>query len=93
MKLWWVHLEAMVATLMAYQHTNSQEHHDNFVKIFKYTFDKVEQHMINVQISHHLTPSSLWPVESGQATWTGREGSRWISREDLTRDAFTSPEL
>ena len=42
MKLWWVHLEAMVATLMAFQHTNSQDHRDYFIKIFKYTFDKVE---------------------------------------------------
>ena len=42
MKLWWVHLEAMVATLMAFQHTKRQEHQDSFVKIFKYTFDKVE---------------------------------------------------
>ena len=42
MKLWWVHLEALVATLMAFQHTNSEEHRDNFIKIFKYTFDKVE---------------------------------------------------
>ena len=42
MKLWWVHLEALVATLMAYQHTNSEEHLNNFIKIFNYTFDKVE---------------------------------------------------
>ena len=42
MKLWWVHLEALVATLMAFQHSNSEEHRDTFIKIFKYTFDKVE---------------------------------------------------
>ena len=47
MKLWWVHLEAMVATLMAFQHTNKQEHQDSFVKIFKYTFDKVELELDN----------------------------------------------
>ena len=46
MKLWWVHLEALVATLMAFQHSNSPEHRENFIKIFKYTFDKVELHLI-----------------------------------------------
>ena len=41
MKLWWVHLETLVASLMAYQHTNTDSHWDNFLKIFNYTFDKV----------------------------------------------------
>ena len=41
LKLWWVHLEAMVATLMAAQHSASQQHFKLFQKVFDYTFDKV----------------------------------------------------
>ena len=41
MKLWWVPLESLVATLMAYRHTNSQKHRDNFLRIFNYSFNKV----------------------------------------------------
>ena len=97
MKLWWVHLEAMVASLMAFQHTNSQQHWENFVKIFKYSFEKVEPHFISLKSRYLVTSllyhSSLCLVESGPDTWTDREGSRWTSREDLTRDASTCPEL
>ena len=42
--LWWVHLEAMVATLMAAQHSASQQHFKLFRKVFDYTFDKVNSY-------------------------------------------------
>jgi len=40
MKLWWVHLESMIATLMAYQHTNKENHLQSFQKIYNYSFSK-----------------------------------------------------
>ena len=55
MKLWWVHLEAMVASLMAFQHTNSQQHWEKFVKIFKYSFEKVEPHFISLKSRYLVT--------------------------------------
>ena len=39
MKLWWVHLETMIATLMAYQHTKTDKHWDSFLQVFNYTMD------------------------------------------------------
>ena len=38
----WVHCETLVATLMAYQHTDNTEHYNNFRRIFDYTFEKVK---------------------------------------------------
>ena len=40
MKLWWVHLEAMVATLMVFNNTRKEEDWDRFRKVFKYSFEK-----------------------------------------------------
>jgi len=39
MKLWWVHLEAMVATLMVFNNTRQEEDWDRFRKVFKYSFE------------------------------------------------------
>ena len=41
MKLWWVHCEAMVASLFAYQHTREPRHWQMFHKICQYTLSKV----------------------------------------------------
>ena len=88
MKLWWVHLEAMVATLMAFQHTNSQEHRENFIKIFNYTFDKVELHNDKKDISLLVSiVSSVWrrvgripgPAGKGQDGFQGRTLQRMLS--------------
>ena len=54
MKLWWVHLESLVATLMAYRHTTSQQHWDNFSKVYNYTFSKVGRHVSHRQCDVHL---------------------------------------
>ena len=40
MKLWWAHLETMIATLMAYEVTQEPKHWDAFVKISDYAFDR-----------------------------------------------------
>jgi len=40
MKLWWVHLEAMVATLMAFQTSKQDKHWTSFLRILNYSFDK-----------------------------------------------------
>lgn len=41
MKLWWVHCEAMVASLLAYQHTREPRHWQMFHEICQYTLSKV----------------------------------------------------
>lgn len=41
MKLWWVHCEAMVASLFAYQHTREPQHWQMFHEICQYTLSKV----------------------------------------------------
>lgn len=41
MKLWWVHSEALVAWLMAYQSSGRREHWKAFVDMCQYTFSKV----------------------------------------------------
>ena len=41
MKLWWVHCEALVALLMAYQCTRKEGHWRNFTNICQYAFSKV----------------------------------------------------
>ena len=41
MKLWWVHLEAMVATLMVFNTTRTDEDWDRFQKVFKYSIEHV----------------------------------------------------
>ena len=41
MKLWWVHCEALVAWLMAYQSTRKREHWEAFVEVCKFIFSKV----------------------------------------------------
>ena len=66
LKLWWVHLEAMVATLMAAQHSASQQHFKLFQKVFDYTFDKVNSYFsikITSQIDVLSDPYSLkWRI-------------------------------
>ena len=97
MKLWWVHLEALVATLMAFQHTNSEEHRDNFIKIFKYTFDKVEpgasRLMSRYLITSLLVPSDWWGVGripgqagKGQDGFQGRTLQRMLSPSPSSDD-------
>ncbi len=41
MKLWWVHCEALLAFLMAYQATGKEEHWKTFIEICHYTLSKV----------------------------------------------------
>ena len=41
MKLWWVHCEAMLALLMAFQSSRQQKHWELFLKLFQYCFAKV----------------------------------------------------
>ena len=35
MKLWWVHLEAMVASLMTFRRSGEKQDWDTFLKVFK----------------------------------------------------------
>ena len=66
MKLWWVHLEAMVATLMVFETTKKEEHWDSFKKVFNYSFEHVS--VFSIRITHgwvHLffsVPSAWWRV-------------------------------
>jgi N-acylglucosamine 2-epimerase len=41
MKLWWVHLETMIATLMAFKATGNTKHWNQFVQIADYSFQHV----------------------------------------------------
>ena len=95
MKLWWVHLEALVATLMAFQHTNSGEHKENFIKIFNYTFDKVELHNDKKDISLLVSiVSSGWrrvgripgQAGKGQDGFQGRTLQRMLSPSPSSDD-------
>ena len=52
MKLWWVHLEAMVATLMVFNNTRQEEDWERFRKVFKYSFDHVSIIRIDRNNSH-----------------------------------------
>ena len=40
MKLWWAHLETMIALIMAYEVTKDEKHWNAFVDIAEYSFDK-----------------------------------------------------
>lgn len=48
MKLWWVHCEALVATLMAYQTTLDPNHWLMFKQVFEYVVDHVRLKLIQV---------------------------------------------
>ena len=68
MKLWWVHLEAMVATLMVFDTTKKEEHWDSFKKVFNYSFEHVS--VFSVRITHgwvHLFVQ--FPLPGGE--WAG----------------------
>lgn len=43
MKLWWVHCETMVASLLAYQYTREARHWQMFHEICQYTLSKVRE--------------------------------------------------
>ena len=45
MKLWWVHCEAMLAFLMAYEATSDMKYWETFTQISDYTFSKVMVHV------------------------------------------------
>ena len=58
MKLWWVHLEAMVATLMVFNNSRQEEDWDRFRKVFKYSFEHVSiainnQHKAKLILYHY----------------------------------------
>ena len=55
MKLWWVHCEAMVASLLAYQHTREPRHWQMFHEICQYTLSKV---LGIASFPHHLSRPS-----------------------------------
>lgn len=63
MKLWWVHCEALVAHLMAYQVTGNEEHWRNFTKTWQYTLSKVARHCqhdcLHCEMSLHLVVAVL----------------------------------
>ena len=45
MKLWWVHCEAMIAFLMAYEATGDKRFWTTFLEITEYTLSKVRTHV------------------------------------------------
>ena len=52
MKLWWVHCEALIALLMAYQCTMDPKHWIMFKQVLEYTVNIVSYffvHLLNVQ--------------------------------------------
>ena len=40
MKLWWVHNEALIATILAYKLTKDEKYLDSFMKIHEYSFNR-----------------------------------------------------
>lgn len=72
MKLWWVHCEAMLAFLMAYQATRERRHWDAFTHMCQLCFTKVREGGL---YSHVLI----------LALRVGREGSRhWNAFTHMT---------
>ena len=65
MKLWWVHLEAMVATLMVFNNTRQEEDWERFRKVFKYSFDHVSIISIDRNNSHKAKLLNVIPFRLG----------------------------
>jgi hypothetical protein len=67
MKLWWVHLEAMVATLMVFDTTKEEKHWDSFEKVFKYSLDNVG-----------VSISSYWCSDNFPLVSSARRRMGWL---------------
>ena len=63
MKLWWVHNEALIAFLMAYEHTIHKEHLERFAKLFDYSYSRVGKLKYYSSLAP-LFPYSLLPSPS-----------------------------
>ena len=60
MKLWWVHLETMIATLMAFQHSKNHQHLEKFKQIFSYSFEKVKRDDILLSKVHIFSTTLIY---------------------------------
>ena len=81
MKLWWVHLETMIATLMAFQHSKNHQHLEKFKQIFSYSFEKVKRDDIHLSKVHIFYCTNSFHSFIHCLVSTRRRRVGWILRQ------------